>query len=193
MVSNNSRADDGTEADEASRMRYAGFWSRLLANLVDMLALAPVMAIDWWTSSSKTMSLVLLIPLSVAGPIYSVSMHARWGQTLGKMVARIRVTTLSGGRISWREAILREGVTIAFNGIATVSTMLAMLRLPESAWGRGVSEMNTQLGSAQPIWGEWATLATTIWFWGELLVLLFNKKRRALHDFIAGTVVVRLG
>lgn len=27
--------------------------------------------------------------------------------------------------------------------------------------------------------------------WSELLVLLFNEKRRALHDFIAGTVVVR--
>jgi len=27
----------------------------------------------------------------------------------------------------------------------------------------------------------------------ELLVLLFNEKHRALHDFIAGTVVVRTG
>jgi uncharacterized RDD family membrane protein YckC len=27
--------------------------------------------------------------------------------------------------------------------------------------------------------------------WGEFLVLLTNRERRALHDFIAGTVVVR--
>ena len=30
-----------------------------------------------------------------------------------------------------------------------------------------------------------------IWFWGELIVLLFNKRRRAIHDFIAGTVVIK--
>jgi len=30
-----------------------------------------------------------------------------------------------------------------------------------------------------------------VWIWGEFLTMLFNKKRRAVHDFMAGTVVVR--
>ena len=30
------------------------------------------------------------------------------------------------------------------------------------------------------------------WFVAEILTMLTNKKRRALHDFIAGTVVVRV-
>jgi len=30
-----------------------------------------------------------------------------------------------------------------------------------------------------------------VWVYGELIVLLTNKKRRALHDFLAGTVVIR--
>ena len=30
-----------------------------------------------------------------------------------------------------------------------------------------------------------------IWIWSELIVMLTNRRRRALHDFIAGTVVIR--
>ncbi|WP_233080719.1 hypothetical protein [Rheinheimera soli] len=33
--------------------------------------------------------------------------------------------------------------------------------------------------------------AIQIWIWSEFLVMLTNKKRRALHDFMAGTVVIR--
>ena len=29
-----------------------------------------------------------------------------------------------------------------------------------------------------------------LWTWSELIVMLFNQRRRALHDFIAGTVVI---
>jgi hypothetical protein len=30
-----------------------------------------------------------------------------------------------------------------------------------------------------------------LWFFAEVLTMLTNEKRRALHDFIAGTVVIR--
>jgi uncharacterized RDD family membrane protein YckC len=29
-----------------------------------------------------------------------------------------------------------------------------------------------------------------IWIWGEFVTMLFNKKRRAVHDYMAGTVVI---
>jgi uncharacterized RDD family membrane protein YckC len=34
------------------------------------------------------------------------------------------------------------------------------------------------------------TIAIYSWTASEVVVLLFNRKKRALHDFIAGTVVV---
>jgi uncharacterized RDD family membrane protein YckC len=33
--------------------------------------------------------------------------------------------------------------------------------------------------------------ALQIWIWGEFITMLFNKRRRAVHDYMAGTVVVR--
>ena len=42
-----------------------------------------------------------------------------------------------------------------------------------------------------PSWYRPLRWIQTAWVWGELIVLLTNRKRRALHDFIAGTVVVQ--
>lgn len=40
--------------------------------------------------------------------------------------------------------------------------------------------------------GFWLlTVLPGLWFVAEVLTMLTNEKRRALHDFIAGTVVVR--
>jgi len=35
------------------------------------------------------------------------------------------------------------------------------------------------------------TVLSNIWIWSEVIVLLFNKRKRAIHDFIAGTVIVK--
>ncbi len=34
------------------------------------------------------------------------------------------------------------------------------------------------------------SLLEKIWFWSEVIFVLTNAKKRAIHDFIAGTVVV---
>ena len=44
----------------------------------------------------------------------------------------------------------------------------------------------------QPAWAGPLEILFNIWVWGELLVMLTNEKRRALHDFITGTVVIKL-
>ena len=53
-----------------------------------------------------------------------------------------------------------------------------------------LSDRTRYLQTNAPNW-YWPVYAIyTIWFWGELVVPLTNRKRRALHDFLAGTVVV---
>src|SRR5882724_13507255 len=43
--------------------------------------------------------------------VYTVVMHARYGQTVGKMVTKVRVVDLrTEGKISWSQAWLREGI-----------------------------------------------------------------------------------
>jgi hypothetical protein len=38
-------------------------------------------------------------------------------------------------------------------------------------------------------WLGWTAAAGQIWVWSKAVMTLFNKRRRALHDFIASTVV----
>jgi uncharacterized RDD family membrane protein YckC len=40
---------------------------------------------------------------------------------------------------------------------------------------------------------SYIAFADFAWFVAEILTMLSNEKRRAIHDFIAGTVVVRIG
>ncbi len=47
------------------------------------------------------------------------------------------------------------------------------------------------LREAAPIWYQPLEIAGQVWVWSEFVVLLTNKKRRALHDYMAGTAVIR--
>jgi hypothetical protein len=51
-----------------------------------------------------------------------------------------------------------------------------------------------QLEMIKSLWPKWYRIVdefNTIWVWSEVVVILFNERRRALHDFIAGTIVVQ--
>jgi len=36
-----------------------------------------------------------------------------------------------------------------------------------------------------------ADILWTIWIWSELITMMFNERRRAIHDYMAGTVVIQ--
>jgi|RhiMetdeSRZDD1v2_1073273.scaffolds.fasta_scaffold233473_3 RDD family protein len=76
-------------------MIYAGFWPRALALLVDLAVWVPLVivyvAVQGRSIELAMVALLLATGLGVAYPVYFLS---RWGQTLGKMVARIKVVRL---------------------------------------------------------------------------------------------------
>ena len=52
------------------------------------------------------------------------------------------------------------------------------------------SKRNARLVAVQPEPFHWVDTLKQVWYWSEVVFLLFNKKRRALHDFIGGTVFI---
>ena len=181
------------EIDERGQLCYAGFWPRLGATIVDGLVLAPVTIFTCWLlSHSKSASIALTFPLAIVGPAYEVILLARNGQTVGKMVTRIAVFRASRASIGWGEVALRCSVQVSLALLSTISMFCAMRRLPDANWTGGWMVIYPRLQQMEPSWSRWALYAMNIWTWSELITLLFNRKRRALHDFIAGTVVVRV-
>jgi uncharacterized RDD family membrane protein YckC len=172
-------------------MRYAGFWRRLGAAIVDWLVLIPIPLLSLWAlASSRTVTLIMLLPLSVSSIAYHVVLHARFGQTLGKMATGVRVLRLSGEPIAWREAWLRSSVDIVFGVIGIVSYTITMTRFSDLAWSTTWTEKAKLLTLLQPVWARWTGYMAQAWIWSEVVTMLLNRQKRALHDYLAGTVVV---
>jgi uncharacterized RDD family membrane protein YckC len=170
---------------------YATFWQRFAALWIDVLVLLPLMVLQGLLESvSKGAALVLVIPMAVAYAAYTIYCHGRFGQTVGKRVMGIRVVRTTGERIGWREAWLRSSVELCFSALGVIGSFVALAAISDADYyGVGWMQRAQNVGAHEPAWLAWTGTATQIWVWSEVLVMLFNKRRRALHDFIAGTVV----
>jgi uncharacterized RDD family membrane protein YckC len=164
--------------------RYATFWSRFLALVIDFFVLSPILIFTYYikhhVQNAGILACAITLNYSYAA-VYNVFMHARYGQTLGKMVTRVRVMNLSEERTpSFREAIMRDIYNIVACGLMIGSAlyMIALHTYSPHAF------VKTRLFTILLYFGYGWILLDLIW-------LLRTQKRRALHDFIAGTIVVR--
>jgi uncharacterized RDD family membrane protein YckC len=165
--------------------KYHTAGQRIFAGFVDGLLFMPLSWVDSWMSGSNRSAGLLIAWMLISYPaywLYSVLMHGFYGQTLGKMALKVKVLDASGeGSISMKQAFWRDSIYVGTNTVALVISIYYVL--------------SSRFLNANPDWISPAAvilwLATMLWFVAEILTCLTNKKRRALHDFIAGTVVVR--
>lgn len=171
---------------------YAGFWRRLAAALVDFAIAAPIAAI-WYMFDRQgpALALYLIVPKLAFTAWYGMYLVARFGGTPGKLILGLRITMQDGSPVTPRAAVLRHIVDFAFAVVVTVVVALAVQKLPAATfYTLGFRERHAALEPFLPAWYDTLMLVAGVWLWGEMLVLLTNRKRRALHDFIAGTVVI---
>ena len=172
-------------------MNYATFWQRFAAMWIDFFVLLPLMVVDVWLQSmSLVAAIILVVPTTAAYWAYTIYCHGRFGKTIGKHAMGIRVVQTTGERIGWREAWLRSSVDVVLSVFGVISSFVALAAIADSQYyGVGWIQRGQNLHALEPSWLAWTYTAGQIWIWSELVVMLFNKRRRALHDFIAGTVV----
>jgi len=168
----------------APTLRYHTFWSRFFAAFIDGFVLLPVNVGDRFLLSPDRSPLVI-IPWAcfsyASFPIYLVLMHARYGQTLGKMATKVKVLDLSEQRLpSLRQACLRDIGDIVLNALS-LACLISFVTT-----GRFESQVDLMTGPAFPL-----SVCGFGWFLLVVVTMLTNSKRRAIHDFIAGSVVVR--
>lgn len=164
--------------------KYATFWPRFWAGWIDSLIFLPVFyACRFAFSHSDSIFLRAIVYLieSSAFLVYQIWMHGKYGQTLGKMACRVVVLDVSERRLSMRQAVLRD--------------IFGVILLPVNL----ITDIPVILQGLDPLQKDQATALTWIvvnflfaWWVTELITMLTNAKRRALHDFIAGSVVVRM-
>jgi len=179
----------------AGELVYAGFWRRFGAYWIDFLALLPLMGIAYYFGQqSRLFQLYWFVPGLLIGLWYHVYLVRRYGGTPGKLLLDTRIAMTDGSPVTTNAAALRYSVLFALSVAASLAILLAALRMTDDEYFSLAYLARAQrLVELAPPWYQPVNILLQIWVWSEFITMLFNKKRRAIHDFMAGTVVIRTG
>ncbi len=105
-------------AVEKAEYRYAGFWMRFWAYLLDLVVIASVNGILVYpifrALDIKISDPSIFAPVSITTAVifygYFVLMTKFFGQTLGKMVFGLKVISLEAKKLSWSTIMFREWI-----------------------------------------------------------------------------------
>lgn len=174
-------------------VEYGGFWRRLGAQLLDALILAPLGLLAYFGAQFSHMFYAYyLIPGILISLFYSVYLVKRYGGTPGKRIVNLRIVMADGSPVKGTAAFWRYSVMLVLGAIPSVGTAIASLRIsPEGYDTLGFLERMQLFNAHTPAWGQWASFAIFAWIVVGIIVMLSNERRRATHDFIGKTVVVR--
>jgi uncharacterized RDD family membrane protein YckC len=172
---------------------YAGFWKRFGAAIVDTLVFIPFMVVFHFTQGLSILSaMATIVVSSLLFSAYTVYFHYKFGATLGKMAVGIKITFPDGSKIGLKQALLRSSVDLGFAFFMVLAQVIAITNAdPNIYLNAGFMARAEYIMPLFPAWYGLVSTVSQLWFWSEFLVLLFNKRKRAIHDFIAGTVVIK--
>ena len=146
---------------------YNTFWQRVGAALIDGMALGLLvflakLILNLYTNESEIVGRLLD---NIFYFCYSFYLHGRFGQTFGKMAFSIKVVLHDdeSQAIGFHNAFKRESVWIFLTAISYIPVF------------RDLSFVDS---------------ITFFWFLAEIITMLFNEKRRAVHDYLANSVVI---
>jgi uncharacterized RDD family membrane protein YckC len=173
-------------------MKYASFWQRFAAHWIDLFVLLiPVLTLGWLSSLSKTLALICVLPQGLLFWSYTWQWHARTGQTIGKRSMGIRVVRVDGARIGQLEAFRRSSVDLTLAVASMTLLFLGLAAVPATELSSlGWLQQQQRIQQVHPVLQQWLFYVSQAWYWSEVVVMLFNARRRAIHDYLGGTVVI---
>jgi uncharacterized RDD family membrane protein YckC len=157
---------------------YDTFGARFFAAWLDGFVMWPFNSINAWTIGAGVPRVPLagwFIFYSFVYFSYQMFCHARWGQTLGKWVFGVRVLDVSEIPLRPVQAVKRDAIALMLTAALVIQQLI-----------RGRYSLE------DPKMGDVLSILSTAWGGLEIVTMLTNRKRRALHDIIAGSVVVRV-
>jgi uncharacterized RDD family membrane protein YckC len=163
--------------------RCRTFRRRLFAAALDALLVLPLHALDgllWRGPADPRLLAAWVVVYSAAFPVYRIACHARGGRTLGKRLAGVRVLDLSGAKLGPMQALVRESPVLAYVALE----LTRMLPLAMRGWNPYDPDVPGPSGAI-------FRAGSAVWLLAVLASTVLSPRRRALHDFLARSVVVR--
>ena len=163
--------------------QYETRLKRLWAAVVDAIVFMPFLLIgsqiySWTENNTILISWTLFTTFCPVA--YNIILNYKYGQTVGKWVAGVKIVDVSEVKnINLRQAIIR----ISFH-LGIILTGLFYCSYQAIRTG----EVDYLFNNYYTVFGNIPAITL---FLVEFVCLMTNPKRRALHDFIAGSTVVR--
>ena len=158
--------------------KYRTVRKRIWAGIVDIIVFMPFLLVDRFLISQTTNDYIIINweAFTFFSPIlYRIVAHCKYGQTIGKWVAGVKVLDISETRtISLGQSILRDSFYLA----------IQLLNLFYFFF----------IGQIRLFFKESNDLAyplLLIWILLNIITMLSRSNRRAIYDVLAKSVVVR--
>ena len=160
--------------------KYRTLVPRFWALILDAVLLLPLAIVEEMVKSagfSQPLKWSLFFIISLAYITYFIVMHGLFGQTVGKMLMKVKVLDFSEAPVKFRQAILRDAPQIFF----TAGSFIFLYPLTQ----------NDIDPNSPDYWINPFVILMLVWGVADVISAIANDKRRSLHDYLAGTVVVR--
>jgi uncharacterized RDD family membrane protein YckC len=173
-------------------VEYGGFWIRFWAAIVDGFAAMPVALAFYFLFELKGPNPIAASVTALAITLsFEVLLVAKYGGSPGKLAAGLRIRDVSLGEASARQAFIRALPNIMVALLRIASTVVVVQALGPQLQQLSGRELDEAVRAATPGWTKYLGAIAGCWFIAEFVSMMSNDQRRALHDKIAGTVVIK--
>jgi len=194
-------------ADEINSDIYPDVAVRFVALILDGLIPCVVfLPFYFFEGYGKNIHLYSIVFNLIVLFFYHVYLVQRYGGTPGKLILGIKIIKLNTQPITWREAILRYSVQL-IDLIITSALGVYAINMADNAhyvsldWLHRAGYLSSlypdlvqiKMSGRMFMQIHLVTQFLGLWTIAEVIAVFTNHRKRAVHDFIAGTVVVKIG
>lgn len=183
----NVHTQDYLQGFEAPDFKYATFWQRVWASIIDGLILSPVFFLIYFNNTNWK-NLPLIIALNLISLIYKPLLEYKFGATVGKMVVKLSILNYDYQKIGLNNSLFRN-VFYIVPGIISLILALLIYQVPAYQTSSSIDEYekvsNTFINTT------WYSVITTLIYIIDIVFIFSDSKKRTLHDRIGETIVVQ--
>lgn len=169
------------EQTQYTEIKYAGFWERVGASLIDFLIFLPIYGLSFYNTMNMK-NLILALVLGFVYLIYKIYMEGVKGATIGKRVMHIVVINEQNEKATMNQVIARNSLYILNTLVGIFSTVMIFNAEGFENATTFMEISNFQQKNGSPI-GTVVGIVVLI----SVIVVAFDKHKQALHDKIGKT------
>lgn len=172
---------------------YPTISRRFVAVLVDGAIFMPVsILLSYIDSLGRLNAIFTSTIMGLIGFSYHMFFLTRFGATPGKMLLKIKVVTINGNEIGVKEAFLRIIIFIVTAIINLIVTAYIHLFITGQQFQTMTNlEKYKWFMANSPVLARVWLFLSNVCHLSDIIAIFCNKRKRALHDYIAGTVVIK--